>query len=73
MDAHEDTLPRIQVLSVSNVGGRRRSMDDEKNSIVAESRRKGMILAEVARRHEISRCDPGFHVTVIPSLCSYSE
>lgn len=54
MDAHEDT-PRIQVLSVSDTGRRRRWTDDEKIRIVEESRRFGVTLAEVARRHEISR------------------
>lgn len=54
MDAHEDT-PRIQVLSVSDTGRRRRWTDDEKIRIVEESHREGMTLAEVARRHEISR------------------
>ena len=54
MDAHEDT-PRIQVLSVSDTGRRRRWTDDEKVRIVEESHRAGVTLAEVARRHEISR------------------
>ena len=54
MDAHEDT-PRIQVLSVSDTGRRRRWTDDEKIRIVEEIHREGMTLAEVARRHEISR------------------
>lgn len=54
MDAHEDT-PRIQVLSVSDTGRRRRFTDDEKLRIVAESYRDDMTAAEVARRHEISR------------------
>ena len=54
MDAHEDT-PRIQVLSVSDTGRRRRWTDDEKVRIVEESHRAGVPLAEVARRHEISR------------------
>ena len=54
MDAHED-IPRIQVLSVSDTGRRRRWTDDEKVRIVEESHLDGMTLAEVARRHEISR------------------
>lgn len=54
MDAHEDT-PRIQVLSVSDTGRRRRWTDDEKVRIVEESGRVGVTLAEVARRHEITR------------------
>ena len=54
MDAHEDT-PRIQVLSVSDTGRRRRWSDDEKIRIVEESFGDGMTLAEVARRHDVSR------------------
>jgi transposase len=54
MDAHEDT-PRIQILSVSDTGRRRRWADGEKVRIVEESHRDGVTLAEVARRHEISR------------------
>ena len=54
MGAYEDT-PRIQVLSVSDTGRRRRWTDDEKVRIVEGSRGDGVTLAEVARRHEISR------------------
>ena len=54
MDAHEDT-PRIEVLSVTDTGRRRRWTDDEKIRIVEESHREGETLAEIARRYEISR------------------
>ena len=54
MDAHEDT-PRIEVLSVTDTGRRRRWTDDEKVRTVEESHRDGETVAEVARRHEISR------------------
>ncbi|MBK5945089.1 hypothetical protein CCR83_01150 [Rhodobacter veldkampii DSM 11550] len=54
MDAHENTR-RIQVLSVSDTGRRRRWSDNEKVRIVEESHGNGVTLAEVARRHDISR------------------
>ena len=54
MDAHEDT-PCIQVLSVSDTGRRRRWAEAEKLRIIKESYLAGASLAEVARRHEISR------------------
>jgi len=54
MDAHED-IPRIQVLSVSDTGRRRRWTDEEKVRIVEESHSDGVTLAEVARQHDISR------------------
>lgn len=41
MDAHEDT-PRIQILSVSDTGRRRRWADGEKVRIVEESHRDGV-------------------------------
>ena len=54
MDAHEDT-PRIEILSVTDTGRRRRWTDDEKVRIVEESHQVGETITEVARRHEISR------------------
>ena len=54
MDAHKDT-PRIQILSVSETGRRRKWTDAAKVEIVEESYRGDVSVAEVARRHEISR------------------
>lgn len=54
MDADEDS-PRIQVLSVSDTGRRRRWSDDEKIRIVEESFGDCVTVAEVARRHDVSR------------------
>jgi transposase len=45
----------MQVLSVSDTGRRRRWTNDEKIRIVEESFGDGVTLAEVARRHDISR------------------
>ncbi|HHX89822.1 MAG TPA: transposase [Paracoccus sp.] len=42
-------------MSVSATGHRRRWTDDEKIRIVEESHCDGVTLAEVARRHEMSR------------------
>ena len=60
MDAHEDS-PRIEVLSVSNTGRRRRWTDVEKLWIVKESYQSGETIAAVALRNELSRpelCKP---------------
>jgi transposase len=54
MDAHENTL-RLQVLSVSDTGRRRRWTHDKKVWIVEESLGDGVKLAEVARRYDVSR------------------
>ena len=54
MDAHEN-IPRLQVLSVSDTGRRRRWTDAEKIRIVEEILGDGVTLAEVARRHDVSR------------------
>lgn len=48
MDAHENT-PRMQVLSVSDTGRRRRWTDDEKIRIIEESYRDGASLTEVTQ------------------------
>jgi len=45
MDAHEATPPRIQVLSVSDTGRRRRWSDDKKIRIVEESFCDGVTVA----------------------------
>ncbi|MFG6518697.1 IS66-like element accessory protein TnpA [Sulfitobacter sp. 1A13496] len=42
-------------MSVSDTGRRRRWSDDEKIRIVEESFGDGVTVAEVARRHEVSR------------------
>ena len=47
MDAHED-IPRIEVLSVSDSGRRRRWTDDEKVRIIEESYRAGASLTDNA-------------------------
>ncbi len=46
---------RVEVLSVSDTGRRRRWTMSEKARIVEESLEPGAVAAEVARRHEISR------------------
>jgi len=46
---------RVEVLSVSDTGRRRRWTMAEKVRIVEESLEPGAVAAEVARRHEISR------------------
>lgn len=46
---------RVEVLSVSDTGRRRRWTTAEKVRIVEESLEPGSVSAEVARRHEISR------------------
>lgn len=43
---------------VSDTGRRRRRTDDENVRIVEESHRHGMTIADVPRRHEISRYSP---------------
>lgn len=47
--------PEVEMLSVTDTGRRRRWTDAQKVRIVEESHREGMTLAEVSRRHEISR------------------
>lgn len=54
MDAHKD-ISRVQVLSVSDTGRRRRWTLAEKTRIVEESYLPGISASEVARRHGISR------------------
>jgi transposase len=52
---HTKTPPRIQILSISDTGRRRRWADGGQVRIFEQSHRDGVTLAEVARRHEISR------------------
>ena len=54
MDTHEHT-PCIEVLSATDIGRRGRWTDDEKVRIVEESYQSGETVAEVARRHDVSR------------------
>ncbi|WP_420353747.1 transposase [Paenirhodobacter sp.] len=54
MDARKD-ISRVQVLSVSDTGRRRRWTLEEKTRIVEESCLPGISGSEVARRHGISR------------------
>lgn len=54
MDDHKDRA-RVEVLTVSDRGRRRRWATAEKVRIVEESFRPDVSASEIARRHEISR------------------
>ena len=54
MDAHSFS-PRVEVLSVTDSGRRRRWTTDEKIRIVEESFARPRAVSSTARRHEISR------------------
>lgn len=71
MDAHEDS-PRIEVLSVSNTGRRRRWTDVEKLWIVEESYQSGETVAAVALRNELSRSRQAIHAELATMMAAFS-